>query len=78
MNEAALGVADKSQLRVLRLGLLQDGMLESQPERQHESRKLEIKRVNFLAADVAQYQRGIIRCQAAPSSNVGDRQAYPL
>ena len=73
MNEAALGVADKSQLRVLRLGLLQDGMLESQPERQHESQKLEIKRVNFLAADVAQEQRGIIRSQAAPGSGKANR-----
>jgi hypothetical protein len=30
-------------------------------ERQHESRKLQIKSINFLAADVAQHQRGIVR-----------------
>src|SRR4051794_7470984 len=34
----------------------------------------QIKRVNFLGSDIAQYQTGIIRPQPAPGSNVGDRQ----
>ena len=49
-------------------------MSESVSERQ-QSRKLQIKRVNFLAADVAQYQRGIIRGQTAPRANFTNRQA---
>jgi len=43
------------------VGFLQHGDVGSLPEREHKSGKLQIKRVNFLAADVAQYQRGIIR-----------------
>src|SRR6185312_471717 len=34
-----------------------------------ESRKLQIKRVNFLAADVAQYQRRVVRAETAPCAN---------
>ena len=63
-------------LRVLRLGFLQDGDVGF--ERQYESRKLQIKRVNFLAADVAQHQRRIIRGQTAPRSNFTNRQARIL
>jgi hypothetical protein len=37
------------------------GMSGSLSERQHESRTLQIKGVNFLAADIAQNQRGIVR-----------------
>ena len=37
------------------------GMSGSLLERQHDSRKLQIKSINFLAANVAQHQRGIIR-----------------
>ena len=49
------------QLRILRLGFLQDGESRSLSERHHESRKLQIKGVNFLRAHVAQHKRGIIR-----------------
>ena len=39
-----------------------------------KSRKLQIKRVNFLRAHVAQHQRRVIRGQAAPGSNTADGQ----
>ena len=49
------------QLRVLRLGFLQDGDVGVAAGRLYESRELQIKGVNFLRAHVAQHKRGIIR-----------------
>jgi hypothetical protein len=64
---------DHCRLAYSALASFRMGCLQSQSERQHESWKLEIKRVNFLAADVAQEQRGIIRSQAAPGSGKANR-----
>jgi hypothetical protein len=49
------------ELRVRRLGFLQDGDVGVATGRFYESRELQIKGVNFLRAHVAQHQRGIIR-----------------
>ena len=64
---------ESTALRLLRLGFLQDEDVGF--DRQYESRKLKIKSINLLAADVAQYQGRVIPGQTAPCTNFAKRQA---
>ena len=57
---AVVPVQNYCSLAYSALACFKMGMSGSLSERQHQSRKLQIKSINFLAADVAQHQRRII------------------